>query len=443
MEPLSETGLQRLKLQSARCLPRYESIRFSQPQTPEKMKNYYTLSIIFLLLSGNFSAQVIEESVSVGPGYANQLWYSLQNGDAQSQPKGNWDIAFDCTPFGTSILINSVGGTRLWNYPGSWGDFDVLDTTGIHNWTERFNSDTSWALGAFSRNGSGLHLGWGAYNTITHVVSGDSLFVIQLTSGALRKVRIEQLASGTYTFREASLDNTHDATHTLAKSDYPSRNFGYFDLANQQAVDREPLREDWDLLFGQYTAFIPVPYAVAGVLHNLNTQVAQAYPVSNPSSYTQYGDYNFETAINTIGYDWKQFTGFWNITDSLVYFVKTQHDEIWKVVFTGFGGMANGTFEFTKELLVTASVNNLEQSFGLQLYPNPASTLLNVVFDQPTGTDLQLDIVDMTGKQLISRNLQSEGLSTETVDVSDLKTGMYLVTLRSPIHKQTSKLIIR
>jgi len=394
-------------------------------------------------ISGLTHGQISNDIVSTGPGYANQVWYSLANGEQATQPKENWDIAFDASSFGTSILINSAAGAELWVYPGSVNNFTSLDTTGMSTWDHRHNADTSWAYGAFSRNQVSLFLGWGTYNTITHIVSGDRLFLMKLTSGEYRKIVIEQLASGTYTFRQAALDNSIDETHTLAKSNYSGKNFGYFDLQNHTALDREPISAEWDLLFGQYTAFLPVPYTVAGVLHNYNTEVVQAYPVNDPESYTEYDNHPFQSEINTIGYDWKQFTGQWVLQDSLVYFVKTASEDIWKLVFTDFGGSATGEFEFTKELLMTSSIDDNESSFEMQLYPNPANQFINVVFDMQTANQTYLNIHSLAGKQVLSQNMNGSGLTNQTFDVSNLTPGVYFVTLHNENFKQTKKLIIQ
>lgn len=406
------------------------------------MKKEYIAALILLIVCGQIRAQLSNDIVTTGTGYADQVWYSMLNGEVESQPKDNWDLGFSASPFGTSIIINSSAGAILWRYPGSNADFATLDTTGMHAWKQLYNSDTSWAYGAFSRYQSGLDIGWGIYNTITHHVNGDSLYVMRLTSGEYRKLNIIQLASGTYTFRQASLDNTIDVTHTLAKSAYLGKNFGYFDLQNEVEIDREPLSAEWDLLFGQYIAFLPAPYNVSGVLHNAGTQVAQAHPVANPDDYMDYGSHSFHPEINTIGYDWKQFAGAWAIADSLVYFVKTQQQEIWKLVFTGFGGMANGQFEFTKELLLSSSISEPEARFEMQLFPNPAKSHFNLVIDQPAG-DVQLLITSVTGKIVHAENLRGYGLTTHAVNSSAFSPGIYLVTLQSNGYRQTKKLIIQ
>lgn len=51
-------------------------------------------------------AQTIIDTVSVGAGYANQKWYSLQNDEqGTTQSKDNWDIAFEITGYSASIFV--------------------------------------------------------------------------------------------------------------------------------------------------------------------------------------------------------------------------------------------------------------------------------------------------------------------------------------------------
>lgn len=293
-------------------------------------KNYQMKKIILASICA-FSilvskAQIIIDTVSIGTSYANQKWYSLQNDEQGVVPKNNWDIAFDCSGYGSSILINSAIGTALWNYPNAdTAGWNTIDTSGISTWTKRFNSDTSWALGAFSRYRSSnpYDVDWGIYSSITHFVTGDSLYIIKLSSGIYKKLWVQQLAGGAFTFKYADLNGSGLQNVSFFKSPYAGKNFGYYSLQNNSAVDREPLSADWDLLFTQYTAFIPSPYSVSGVLSNKGVKVAEVNNVANTSTYDDWSTQTYLTPINEIGYDWKAFSGSgWTIEDSLVYFKK-------------------------------------------------------------------------------------------------------------------------
>ena len=98
------------------------------------------------------SAQAVNDVVSIGAGYTDQAWYSLQNGIQGTAPKNNWDLAFDVSTMGSTVLINSVTGTTLWKYPkNDTAGWASIDTNGLATWAPHWNSDTSWAYGAIGR----------------------------------------------------------------------------------------------------------------------------------------------------------------------------------------------------------------------------------------------------------------------------------------------------
>lgn len=150
------------------------------------------ISLFLTLTTFVFSAhsQTIIDTVSTGATYANQVWYSLANDNQNSAPKNNWDLAFDVSGQGSTILINSITGTTLWNYPSAdTSGWNSIDTSGINTWSKRWNSDTSWAMGAIGRYASLTNandLDWGIYSQITHDVTGDSLYVIKLANGSYK-----------------------------------------------------------------------------------------------------------------------------------------------------------------------------------------------------------------------------------------------------------------
>lgn len=398
-------------------------------------------------------AQAIIDTVSIGAGYANQTWYSLQNDEQGSAPKNNWDIAFDVSGYGTSIHINSVIGTQLWKYPtADTSAWLTLDTTGITTWTKLYNSDTSWAIGAFDKGivtGNSYDLGWGIYSNITHIVTGDSLYVIKLSNGAYKKLWIENLSSGVYSFKYADISGTNLQNASLTKSIYTGKNFGYYSIQTNSALDREPLSANWDLVFTQYTTFIPNAYTVSGILHNAGVEVAQANNIGNVITYNDWNAHTFITPINEIGYDWKNFNGSgYDITDSLIYFVKTNAGDIWKVIPTGFGGGSTGNYMFSKEKLSSVGIKNETGNSNalLSIYPNPSSggeAIIIYDFENSVSSAL-LNVYDLSGKNIYSEKLNNNiGLHTYNLNTSAFNSGMYFVTVEFEGNRIQQKLIIQ
>ncbi len=418
------------------------------------MKRIITALIIVFSVSLNY-AQVTNDTVSLGASYTSQKWYSLPDDEQGSAPKGNWDLAFEISGFGSAIHINSVAGCKLWVYPnGDTSAWATVDTTGLSGWTELYNSDTSWSWGAFDQTKDPLNdfdFGWGVYNINTHVLTGDSIYIIKLTNGSFQKLWIQNLTvSGAYNFRHAMLDGSMDMMHSVVKSTFPGKNFGYHSLSSHSSVDREPASADWDLLFTNYTGYVPQPYPVVGVLHNKGVSVAKVNGV-NPSTYDDWNSHTFDSKINTIGYDdWKEFNGTgYDIADSLVYFVKRKNGEVWKVVFTGFGGSATGDFMFSKEQLsgpttgINAPADN--EIANLFVYPNPSSgNDVTLVYDLEKSGQVSLEVYDLMGKTIYSSIKNAErGLNTHRFSTRNVSAGVYVVKVESEGKQGQRKLIVQ
>lgn len=409
-----------------------------------------------ILLSVFFStkAQVVTDTVSVGAGYTDEVWYSLENGIQGTQPRGNWDIAFSITGFTATIMTNSANGIQLWTYPnGDTSAWSSVDTTGMSAWAQNWNSDTSWALGAFSANASTsdpYDLGWGIYNQVTHYVIGDSLYVIQLANGDYKKLWIEQLASSSYYFKYANLDGTNEVSASIKKSDYASKNFAYYSLETGSESDREPATTDWDLVFTKYTTFIPTAYGVSGVLTNAGIENVDVRDVDE-STYDDWEAQTFSTRINEIGYDWKTFdmgTFSYIIEDSTVYFVKAKSGGIWKLVFIGFGGSTDGNFIFTKEKIGTVGLEDQlnQTSATIALYPNPVSNgNVTVVYDlEESVNQATVKVYDVMGKLVYQqKSSNSSGLNKHKIDLNNIKAGAYIVVLEFDNTQLHKKLIVK
>ncbi|MBE7441741.1 MAG: T9SS type A sorting domain-containing protein [Flavobacteriales bacterium] len=404
---------------------------------------------VFTAISAN--AQQIIDTVSTGAGYANQQWYSLANDEQGFSPKNNWDIAFETSNQGSSIHINSSTGVELWLHPtAAVEDFSTIDTTGLSSWQKLYNSNQTWETGAFNQiadTSNSFDLGWGLYSMITHTVVGNKVFIIKLPGNIYRKIIIESLAGGDYNFRFASIDNAVDVSQSITKSTYNTKNFVYFSLLNNQLIDREPTSLNWDITFTQYIEFIPSAYLVTGILHNKDIESVKVYPVADPTSYNDWQSQTFSSNINTVGYDWKSFnmgTFQWEFADSTVYFVKDRNDNIWKLIFTGFGGSSTGKYIFSKENITTVGVDDkMKNNHILNVFPNPATTLIQVTYNTKE-TNTNFKIMDLTGKVILTKNASNNGsLNQEFIDVSIISKGVYFLAITSGKSTSTQKIIIQ
>ncbi len=414
------------------------------------MKKNILSALAIVAIAANTQAQVITDTVSTGAGYANQVWYNLEDGNETSAPRAEWDLAFAVPGFSTSIHANTASGVKVWAYPGTNAEWSAVDTNGLSTWPLLYNSETSWELGALDQNmdpNEPFDVGWGIYNVNTHIITGDSLYIIQLSNGDYKKLDIVNLASGAFNFRYSNLNNSNEVVTSLTKADYAGQNFGYYSITNEETIDREPLSADWDMLFTQYTSFVPTAYPVGGILTNKGWEVAEASGIADPSTYTDASLHTFSEDINIIGSDWKAFdmgTFAYVIEDDRVYFMQNEDGDIWKVIPTGFGGTANGNYIFTKEKIATASHLEQSETTILSVYPNPNNTgTANLVFSHQNETS-EFTMLDSEGRIVKSDVISGKGtLVNYSFDVSDLKGGVYFIQLKSNGASITSKLIIQ
>lgn len=415
------------------------------------MKKLLLFSIGAMFALGANAQTVITDSVIIGAGYANQVWYSMNNDEQGTQAKDNWDLAFDMVSIQSSIRINSAAGVKLWGYPKSdISGWSSVDTTGLSTWMNRWNSDTSWAYGAmgiYADPNNGFDLDWGIYDLTTHKVVGDSLYIIQLTNGDYKKLWMVELASGVFSFKFADLNGSNEITASVTKSNYTGKNFAYYSIANQTALNREPNATDWDLVFTQYTGFVPIPYTLTGVLHNRGVFVAQADNIPNPATYVDYGSQTYMSEINTIGYDYKSFNGTsYDIKDSVVYFVATDNGDVWKVLFTGFES-SNGMTIFTKQKLLGTSISNVNDiTSTMALVPNPAAASSTKLVYK-LGADVEnafVTVYDLTGKVVYHTPIESNsGLHQYSIPTGNLISGTYIVSVKTSAGQGQQKLVIQ
>lgn len=404
------------------------------------MRSLYTLTFLFISLF-TFAQ---EQTVSVGANYVNETFYNLTTMEVTSAPASEWDIAFNVTSFGSSILTNGGAGVNLYPYPdGDISNWDDLTSADIDAWTVEHNSNTDWNIGAFDHGAEGFDVGWGIYNTITHVITGDDLSVIQLPNGDLKKIAIESLATGVYTFKYANLDGSDEVQTTISKVDYAGKNFAYYSITNNEAVDREPFSADWDLLFTKYARPNDY-YPVSGVLSNFGVEVQQ---VSNtPVDDAEYNENLFLSDINIIGYDWKEFnfeTFAYDVEEDLTYFVKKANGNVYKIVFTAFGGSSTGDYVFNSEMVGTVSIDELTQESAFSIYPNPATSEFNILADGFESDNYQIIVKDLNGKVVAQeQRLIGEGFSVTPINVSDLSNGMYMVNITNGKQVVTKKLMV-
>jgi hypothetical protein len=430
----------------------------------------YTIRIFVALLATTFSGILpvmgqkvgpVTDTISMGPGYAKEIYYSMAAGNKGTVDRKQWDIAFRASRLSASILTNDgannnpigLSGVELYTYPKSDSSgWATVDTAGLFGWKKMVNSTTDWEVGAFDQNQLGHpDYGWGKYNTATHDVVGDSLYIIKLRDGSLRKLFIKRKYSSLnmIEFRYANIDGTNDNTVTVDCNPYAAKNFVGYSITTNQVVDFEPVvSSDWDILFTRYMYTYPdgVQYPVVGVLSNYKTKVNRFDHVA--PDFRIFDLESMDSTRSPIGWEWKYLDAnfIFHVQDSLVHFIQDKGGNIHRLVFKEFVGSSSGRIVLEKEMISATGIGETGKvDFNAAVYPNPVSEVMNVVINPENGSSAVISILDMSGRTVFSRKyeVQSNTLSTLQIPVIDFPAGAYIVKMQIGGNSISRKVIIK
>ncbi|SFU32299.1 Por secretion system C-terminal sorting domain-containing protein [Pustulibacterium marinum] len=417
------------------------------------------LCAIFFAIAGK--AQVVEGSVTLGAGYTDQAYYKLSTETETDVAASSWDVAFyRMSSFSFGTRINAHKGIEVYEVSIDPTDYSTVDIANESSWTRLYNSETDWVVGAFdnasydSDNGYALGYGWGEYNMTTHHITGKVVFALVYPDGTYRKFMIEDFYGG-YTFKYATYDAdtqtwSDDTSYTLANSASSDTYFNYYSLEDDATVAVEPT--DWDLLFTKYNTDYyndggSFMYNVTGVLQNPNLEVA----MNDESSSSDTSGITYSTDINTIGYDWKTFnmtTFAYDVNSDMAYYIKYEDETIYRLVFTDFEGSSTGVVEFEiEDVTSTMDVASFDNNVTFGVYPNPSlDKKVTVLYDVPNAatSENQVAIYNLNGAMVFQKNLTSDaGFYRNTLNLSALNSGVYILKFTSGDYTETKKLILK
>jgi len=383
------------------------------------------------------SAQVISDSVTMGSGYSNQVFYQLSTGNKTIANAADWDLQFFSSLFSASIRVNSGFDVELYAAASSDTSNFTTATLDTSSLTILRDGYATWETDAFTSQATGHpNYGWGAYQGLGNLL-GLKVYAIKLTSGVFKKIWIKEFkTSGTITFTVADLDGSNSFTKTISRSAYSAKRHFYYDVENDSIYDSEPGKTDWELVFRKYSDQAgPQYYNVTGALTNDGLAIAQVNNTSIADAQANWNTHTYDSTINIIGYDWKSFnmgTFSWDITDSLSFIMKDYTGDVYQLVFTGTSGSSTGKMYFTKELFSTVSLEENSPVMNVGVFPNPANSFLTVNFElTDASVSTQIRIIDMNGRlvKTIANNFMNSGVNQITTDISDLTQGVYFLQI--------------
>lgn len=422
-----------------------------------KTKSIFTAVALFFV--GMVHAQkVTTDTVIMGAGYANQVFYSLQTGAKTANAMGSWHIAHTSNTRDNCIRANHAAGVNVYAYPnGDNSAYANFDTTGWRNWPTFMNDIHKHELGAFNQQvnkNNPWDFSWGVYDAGSHTVKGDSLYLITLSSGGkvvafIKFMPIAQYPNGDFTFRYDYIGGTKDfaVIDTIKQSAAKNGTYKYFHFTNKQ-VTLEPTNGMWDLNFTRYyeptfngTSY--VPYLVVGVESRVGLKIAKIEMVTwddlknSPMTYHNQaldttGGEGYRVDLTRIGSKWKVFNGTgYDLVQDLNYLVESSDSNVYGLQFTGFVGSSMGRIILNRSMLISkipGSTRNLLKN-QVNIFPVPAQ---NQLYIRPIAST---KVEGITLRSLDGRivrtasNICSENVAQ--LNLSDLSAGQFIIEVKT------------
>lgn len=277
--------------------------------------------------------QVRGDAMSVrtcmGPGYQEQLWLDLATGTVESSnPFTAWDLAFESSPEGWHIYLNSAKLMMALN-KGAVDITQAHDTSGM---------GVNGRIDAPSGDADSTAIGDWRERDDVYIIDLGVNFLGQ--SQGRKKFRFLEATSSYFRFELADLNGSQLTTVTVPKD--ASRLFTCYKVGTG-VLPIEPPRGQWDLVVSKYTHqfYEPyMPYLVTGILSANGVRIAVVPNAElNEVTLNDTLTHPFSTARNAIGYDWKYYsfdTGSYIVDRTKVYIVQDMEGYFFKLHFVDF-----------------------------------------------------------------------------------------------------------
>jgi subtilisin-like proprotein convertase family protein len=102
------------------------------------------------------------------------------------------------------------------------------------------------------------------------------------------------------------------------------------------------------------------------------------------------------------------------------------------------GTILNFTIEFC--VLGTLSVEDFDNTLSFMVYPNPNNGEFTIQLSN--NNDLNISVFDIRGRKVFNNLYQGSPSFNETINLGDIQSGMYLLTVSDGLRTQTKKIII-
>jgi len=86
------------------------------------------------------------------------------------------------------------------------------------------------------------------------------------------------------------------------------------------------------------------------------------------------------------------------------------------------------THGFQQQILITAVEENLETLVKVTIYPNPASDIVNISFEEALDSEVSFNLINSQGKVVKSNTIEAATIEKQ-IDLQDIPKGIYYLKL--------------
>lgn len=275
--------------------------------------------------------------------YDYQVYFDFSTGSVVSDNENReWILAFECADSGYHIRINS---SEFWGiaHTGSTNLDSAYTDAPDYEWRQDKSDGNpdSTAVGPWVSFPGGI----ASYTNEVYLLGKYDGIAYNLA----KKVQFVSVDEVAYKFLIADPDESNNDTIEVLKDN--SYNYRQFSLDNNEVLQLEPRKDQWDLLFAQYFTIlytddsIRAPYYVRGALLNPNQVEATLDTTIHflDVNYANAIQNSFSSAQDIIGHDWKSVTvdeasnsAEYKVRPGYTYIVRDANNELYKFRFKSY-----------------------------------------------------------------------------------------------------------
>ena len=110
------------------------------------------------------------------------------------------------------------------------------------------------------------------------------------------------------------------------------------------------------------------------------------------------------------------------------------------VVLTAINGNCTDTATFN--VSITVGMNEIEGLEDVKVYPNPASELVMISFNNQNNTEVSVELLDQMGRVIETSTVVNNGLQVASFNVTSVQNGLYTIRILNNGNSLTRKVIV-